>query len=93
MLYENTPKKYIGVKCSTEKITDPVILNAYDTYMWSLWKGEDGWGREQVFLLTHKDTLFDPDSKHLDLPSNNDKTVSEYYPTHSYGTSAYPIDK
>lgn len=93
ILYENTPKKYIGVKYSTEKITDPAILNAYDTYMWSLWKGEDGWGREQVFLLTHKDTLFDPDSKHLDLPSNNDKTVPEYYPTHSYGTSAYPVDK
>jgi hypothetical protein len=36
VLYENTPKKYIGVKYSTEKITDPAILNAYDTYMWSL---------------------------------------------------------
>lgn len=33
VLYENVPKKYIGIKYSSEKITDEKILNSYDTYM------------------------------------------------------------
>lgn len=89
-LYENTPKKYIGVKYSTEKITDPAILNAYDTYMWSPWRGEDGWGQEQIFLATTDE--FNPEIKHLPLPSSNEQVV-DFLPTHNYGAKAYPSDK
>lgn len=92
-LFENTPKKYIGFKYSTTEITDPSILNSYNTYTWSQWRGEDGWGQEQIFLLTSEDLGFNPETNHLPLPINNDKTVSEYLPVHSYGTKASPSDK
>ena len=91
-VYFNEPKKYIGIAYS-EKVLSEEDKRKWSTYQWSQWKGEDGWGWEQVFLLTSKDLNFDPENNHLPLPSNNNKTVPEYRPTHDYGDKVYPSDK
>lgn len=90
-LFFNEPKKYIGIKYSDVEISES-DKKKWSTYMWSQWKGEDGWGQEQVFLLTSKTLGFDPNNNPLNLPSNNAST-EDYLPTHSYGVEAFPNDR
>lgn len=90
-LYFDTPKKYIGIKYSNKELS-PDEKNTYNTYMWSQWKGEDGWGQEQIFLLTSEALGFNPDGEHLPLPTDN-QNVQDYLPAHSYGSKAFPTDR
>ena len=42
--------KYIGY-CAGPKLSNEALTKS-STYSWSKWKGQDGWGQEQIFLLT-----------------------------------------
>lgn len=90
-LYFDTPKKYIGVKYANYVLSE-TERKSWSTYTWQQWKGEDGWGQEQIFLLTHKDSGYDPNGNHLPLPSES-KPEKDFLPTHSYDSNAYPSDK
>lgn len=91
ILYFDTPKKYIGVKYANYVLSE-TERKSWSTYTWQQWKGEDGWGQEQIFLLTHKDSGYDPNGNHLPLPSES-KPEKDFLPTHSYASNAYPSDK
>ena len=49
--------KYIGY-CAGPKLSNDALIKA-STYNWSRWKGQDGWGQEQVFLLTKENPGYD----------------------------------
>lgn len=78
------PKKYIGVAPSTVAL-DEDTLNKWSTYTWTKWTGEDGWGKEQIFLLT-KD-YYDEDNP-PPVPTDS-AAVKEYLPEHGLGSYAY----
>ena len=64
---------------------DESVVNNPDSYKpWHLWNGEDGWGQEQIFVLTtDKYDLSNPPL----LPDNN-SSDPEYYPNHNLGEDA-----
>lgn len=71
---DNTvPKRYIAIKYSDKKL-DTTQFRKTD-FQWALWNGEDGWGYEQVFLLSkenitpNKPTSSNPVAN--DLPAHN----------------------
>ena len=79
--------KYIGVCPSTAVLSDEK-LEMWDTYVWTQWKGEDGWGYEQIFLLTHKDAHFNPATGvEPDVPTDS-PAIKEYLPKHNLGNLA-----
>lgn len=82
--------KWIGIRAS-DKALDPDLLEQWGTYTWTQWQGEDGWGQEQVFLLTNKDAGFDPaNGIEPALPINEDPEykVAGYLPLHNLGDLA-----
>lgn len=87
-LYD-TPKKYIGIKVSDIEL-DPKTLNTYSTYTWSKFRGDDGFGQEQVFLLT--DNTYDPSvGNNPPIPTDN-KSIAGYLPLHGLGEHAKGTD-
>lgn len=71
-----TPGRYIGIKSSTESLDEI----EYTDFVWSLWQGEDGWGYEQVFLLTKAETAY-TETNGPKVPTDNTKTP-DYLPLH-----------
>lgn len=83
-------KKYIGF-FYTNKIHSSEQLKNYDLYTWQKWSGEDGWGYEQIFLLTHKDLPYTPNGFHCPLPNREEgDNEPEYLPRHPFGQGALP---
>lgn len=85
-LYFDAPKKYIGTIIS-DKPLEQDYLNKWSSYKnWTKWLGEDGWGQEQIFLLTSKNASYDPAiaGKKPLLPVNEEGqgNVKEYLPLH-----------
>jgi hypothetical protein len=37
---------------------DEDTVNDPNKYKWQIWQGEDGWGYEQIFLLTSKNANY-----------------------------------
>lgn len=67
------PGRYIGMlfgvgAMDENKVNDP------NNYEWSIWSGEDGWGWEQIFLLTAKDSGYNEDNPPV-LPTDNTKVL------------------
>lgn len=87
--------KYIGVRSSDKALSDEV-LKEWSTYTWTQWKGEDGWGQEQIFLLTSKNASYDPAiaGKKPLLPVNEEGKgdTPEYLPLHGLGDLAKGAD-
>ena len=77
------PGTYIGIKTSTEKLTDL----EYTDYVWTLWQGDDGWGYEQVFLLTSKDSGYD-ELNGPNIANYSSEAEADYRPFHGLGTAA-----
>ena len=79
-----TPGKYIGVlfgfgELSSEHVNNPA------NYKWTKWLGEDGYGKEQIFLLT-------TDKYNLqNIPSipTDSKAEPEYCPDHGLDADAF----
>lgn len=80
--------KYVGYKVS-DGVLDKNILLEWDTYTWSRWSGDDGFGVEQIFLLTHKNSKYNEDVA-PNVPT--DTTISQdYLPGHGLGEDAFGI--
>ena len=95
-LYFDTPKKYIGTIVS-DKPLEQDYLDKWSSYKnWTKWLGEDGWGQEQIFLLTSKNASYDPAiaGKKPLLPVNEEGQgdVKEYLPLHGLGDLAKGAD-
>lgn len=84
------PASYIGM-WYTDRAWNEEELFKREHYSWTKWSGEDGWGFEQVFLLTHKDLPYHPNGYHCPLPvkEEGDNQV-EYLPHHPFGEGAKP---
>ena len=48
----DTPSKYIGI-CATTKSTAPTDK---DSYTWTKWQGDDGWGYQYIYKLSKTNT-------------------------------------
>lgn len=78
-----TPGKYIGTLIGHGELSEDMV-NDPNSYAWHMWNGEDGWGYEQIFVLTtEKYNLSNPPS----LP-DNENSDPEYYPDHNLGDDA-----
>lgn len=53
--------KYVGYLSSTIALSEDTQSQS-TTYNWSPWNGQDGWGYEQIFLLTKKENGIDWDN-------------------------------
>lgn len=71
------PGRYIGMLFGIGAM-DESYVNTASNYNWTVWSGEDGWGWEQIFLLTAKDSGYNEDNPPT-LPTDNTK-VLEYVP-------------
>jgi hypothetical protein len=73
------PGKYIAVLTGKGEL-DPDTLNNINTFtgLWQEWKGQDGLGFEQIFLLTTD--KYNPEFL-LPAPSDS-KNETEYRPDH-----------
>ena len=80
--------KYVGYKIS-DGVLDGDILLEWDTYTWSKWTGDDGFGIEQIFLLTHKDSNYNEDSA-PNIPYDTNIT-KDYLPEHGLGADAFGL--
>lgn len=80
--------KYVGYKIS-DGVLDGDILLEWDTYTWSKWTGDDGFGIEQIFLLTHKDSNYDEDFA-PNIPYDTNVT-KDYLPEHGLGADAFGL--
>ena len=49
-----TVGKYIGY-CVSEYEVDSAFVSTVSNYTWAPWLGEDGWGKEQIFIATNID--------------------------------------
>ena len=77
--------KYIGIY-ATKYTVDDNSYNDYSKYSWSKWGGDDGWGYEQIFLLT---TNKYNDTTPLPIPSAVEGDhVPDYCPIHELGSDA-----
>ena len=60
--YGTTPGKYIGIHVATQQYeghpyppklySSSAITEIDNTFLWSKWEGEDGFGQEQIFILS-----------------------------------------
>lgn len=87
-IYLDKVGKYIGYYCdftarNTEFLLDPTI------YTWSKWVGDDGWGWEQIFLLTRHDSEYKYDNPPA-KPSVSEQ-VQDYLPDHVLGEFGGPL--
>lgn len=71
------PGRYIGMLFGVGAM-DENYVNTASNYDWTVWSGEDGWGWEQIFLLTAKDSGYNEDNPPA-LPTDNTK-VLDYVP-------------
>lgn len=67
------PKKYIGTVTSNTTIRDEELRKPGTYTTWTKWQGEDGWGQEQVFILTTAESGYTPDGNHPPLPTYNNQ--------------------
>lgn len=71
-----TPGRYIAIKATDYKLDTSSLKNT--DFQWVLWNGEDGWGYEQVFLLSKEGaSVSAPKSSNPvanDLPAHNGNT-------------------
>lgn len=77
--------KYIGYFTDFTARSESYLLNP-NLYKWSQWIGDDGWGWEQIFLLTKYDseyTFDNPPAK----PTTSEQ-VKDYLPEHGLGDAA-----
>lgn len=82
-----TPGRYIGIKASELPLNDS-DLNNPDTFKpWTLWQGDDGWGYEQVFILTHKTNGGYTETYGPSVPSDTQRTP-DYLPLHGLSVNA-----
>lgn len=79
----NVPGKYIGVLFGVGDIEETIINNP-GSYDWKEWTGEDGWGYEQIFVLT-TDTYNIQNPPFI--PSEN-VYEPEHLPVHNLGENA-----
>ena len=78
--------KYVGYKISDGALDKDILLE-WDTYTWSKWTGDDGFGIEQIFLLTSKNSKYNEDVAPA-IPT--DKNIAQdYCPKHGLGSDAY----
>ena len=69
------PGKYIGTLIENYELDEDTV-NDVNSYDWYQWHGEDGWGYEQIFVLSNEDyNLENPPH----IPTDN-KQVPEYLP-------------
>lgn len=80
------PGKYIGIKCSELPLNEADLLNPATFAPWTLWRGDDGWGYEQVFLLTHKTNGNYDETYGPAVPTDRQDTP-DYLPKHNISTS------
>ena len=75
----NNNGKYIGYYVSETVMTDPeldqALLEQPSKWNWTKWNGDDGWGYEEIFLLTKTDTP-------VKLPSES-RNEKDYCPPHN----------
>lgn len=84
-IYLDRVGKYIGYFADFTERTEEYRLNP-NLYTWSKWIGDDGWGWEQIFLLTKYDseyTFDNPPAK----PTTSEQ-VKDYLPEHGLGDAA-----
>lgn len=80
------PGKYIGIKCSELPLNEADLLNPATFAPWTLWRGDDGWGYEQVFLLTHKTNGNYDETYGPAVPTDRQDTP-DYLPKHNISVS------
>lgn len=80
-----TVGKYIGYLVAEESMDDSFVNNVKN-YKWALWTGDDGWGEEQVFILskTNKAPEVPNDSTQIEdycpeIPKNADGSYNTEY--------------
>lgn len=84
-IYLDRVGKYIGYFADFTERSEEYRLNP-NLYTWSKWIGDDGWGWEQIFLLTKYDseyTFDNPPAK----PTTSEQ-VKDYLPEHGLGDAA-----
>lgn len=67
------PGRYIGVLFGVGAM-DENYVNTASNYDWTLWSGDDGWGWEQIFLLTAKDSGYNENNPPA-IPTDNTKVL------------------
>ena len=81
-----TPGKFIGILYSTgeqENITESDFVG-----LWQEWRGDDGFGQEQIFLLTSKNSSYNLKNGGPNVPTDTTITM-DYCPDHNLGSNAY----
>lgn len=80
------PGKYIGFLFGIGELDEDTV-NDPNKYKWQIWQGEDGWGYEQIFLLTSKNANYTWD-KGPDVSNLESQMTFEFLPAHNLGNLA-----
>lgn len=73
----DTPSKYIGI-CTTTDSTAPTNKNSYT---WTKWQGDDGWGYQYIYKLSKTNSTEDSENGRPKLPTGKPTGMDEGLPS------------